>query len=53
MVASALVNARLDRSGAEPFRELINGRPVIVSFATVTELHFGAVKAHWGEFRLR
>jgi len=53
MVASALVNARLDRSGAEQFKELISDRPIIVSFATVTELHFGAVKAHWGEFRLR
>lgn len=53
MVASALVNARLDRSRADPFRKLIAGRPIIVSFATVTELLFGASKAHWGELRMR
>ena len=53
MAASALVNARLDQSRAEPFRALIAGRPIIVSFATVTELRFGAIKARWGDLRLR
>ena len=53
MVASALVNARFDRGRAAAFRKLIAGRPIIVSFATVTELLFGAVKADWGDLRLR
>ena len=53
MAASAIVNARIDRARAEPFRELIGQRPILVSFATVTELRFGAIKAQWGELRLR
>lgn len=53
MAASALVNARLDHQRAEPFRHLVGGRAVLVSFATVTELRFGAIKARWGELRRR
>jgi predicted nucleic acid-binding protein len=53
MVASALVNSRLNAGMASPYRELIDGRPVVVSFATVTELRFGALKAGWGELRTR
>jgi predicted nucleic acid-binding protein len=53
MTASALVNARLDPRRADAFRDLVAGRPIIVSFATVTELLFGAVKAQWGDLRVR
>ena len=53
MAASALVNARLDPRRADAFRDLVAGRPIIVSFATVTELLFGAVKAQWGDLRVR
>jgi predicted nucleic acid-binding protein len=53
MAASALVNARIDHERARPFRELIGQRPILLSFSTVTELRFGAIKARWGELRLR
>jgi predicted nucleic acid-binding protein len=34
-----------------PYSTLIEGRSVIVSFATVTELRFGAISGNWGELR--
>jgi predicted nucleic acid-binding protein len=34
-------------------RALIAGRTRVVSFVTVTELRYGALRAGWGEFRLR
>lgn len=51
MVMSALVNAARDPERARTYRSLVGGRPVVVSFATVTELRYGAVKAGWGELR--
>ncbi len=53
MVASALVNARFDPTRAEPFRKVIGERRIIISFATATELRFGAIKAGWGQLRMR
>ncbi len=31
---------------------VIRGRPVVISFQTVGELHFGAVRRGWGQARL-
>jgi tRNA(fMet)-specific endonuclease VapC len=53
MVMSALVNAARDPSLAGEYRLLVAGRSVLISFATVTELRYGALKAGWGELRLR
>ena len=32
---------------------MIAGRRIVVSFSTVTEMRFGAIKAGWGELRRR
>jgi predicted nucleic acid-binding protein len=53
MVVSALVNAGHDPGTATRYRSEIDGRTVLVSFVTVTEMRFGAIKAGWGEIRRR
>lgn len=53
MAASALINSRRRPGGANPFEELIAGRRVAVSFATVTELRYGVIDGKWGELRRR
>ena len=53
MVVSALVNAGRDSGTAARYRSVIDGRTVVVSFVTVTEMRFGAMKAGWGEIRRR
>ncbi len=53
MVVSALVTERRDPAPAAEFRRLIDGRSVVVSFVTVTEMRYGALKANWGELRRR
>lgn len=53
MVVSALVNAHRHRAPAARFRAVIADRPIVVSFATVTEMRYGALKAGWGELRRR
>jgi predicted nucleic acid-binding protein len=53
MVVSALVNERRDPVTAAEHRELIDGRSVVISFVTVTEMRYGALKANWGELRRR
>ena len=53
MVVSALVNAGRDPGAAARYRSVIDGRTVVVSFVTVTEMRFGAIKAGWGEIRRR
>lgn len=50
---SALVNAAHDPEVAAAYRSAIDRRPVVVSFVTVTEMRFGAIKAGWGEMRKR
>jgi predicted nucleic acid-binding protein len=53
MVVSALVNAARQPGVAAQYRSRIAGRPALVSFATVTELRYGVLKAGWGELRRR
>lgn len=53
MVVSALVTEGRDPVPAAEFRRLVDGRPVVVSFVTVTEMRYGALKANWGELRRR
>lgn len=38
---------------AASYRSLIANCPVVVSFVTVTELRYGALKAGWGDLRRR
>lgn len=53
MVLSALLNANRRPERAETYKSVIAGRSVVISFATVTEVRFGALKAGWGELRRR
>jgi predicted nucleic acid-binding protein len=38
---------------ADSYRALIDARPVVLAFQTVMELRYGALRAGWGELRLR
>lgn len=38
---------------AENIRAFLGGRARVVSFVTVTELRYGALRARWGQLRLR
>ena len=49
MVVSALINAARRPALAADYSVLIDKRPIVVSFATVSELRYGAIKAEWGE----
>ena len=53
MVVSSLINAARQPTLAAEYSDLIEARPVVVSFATITELRYGAMKAGWGELRRR
>jgi predicted nucleic acid-binding protein len=53
MAVSAIVNANRDPAAAADYRSLVAGRPIVVSFATVTEMRYGAIKAGWGQLRRR
>lgn len=53
MAVSALMNQQRDPAPARQYRELIAARPVVVSFVTIAELRYGAIKAGWGELRTR
>lgn len=53
MVVSSLVNAVRQPGLAADYRSLIAGRPTLISFATVTEMRYGALKAGWGQLRRR
>lgn len=53
MAVSALVNATRQPEPAAAYAAVIAGRPIVISFATVTELRHGALKAGWGELRRR
>lgn len=37
---------------ADQYRELIDGRAIVISFITVAELRYGARRARWGAKRL-
>jgi predicted nucleic acid-binding protein len=51
-VASSLLDPRPSLH-AEEARRVIGDRSRVVSFVTVTELRYGAVRARWGELRRR
>ncbi len=53
MAVSALINPDRWSAEAGEFRDIIGGRLALVSFVTVTELRYGALKAGWGELRRR
>ena len=53
MAVSALVNASRRPDRAAAYGEVIAGQPIVVSFVTVTELRYGALRAGWGELRRR
>jgi len=53
MVVSALVNATRAPRLAGEYKLMIAGRRILISFATVTELRYGALKAGWGDLRRR
>ncbi len=36
---------------AEPYRRIIADQPIVVSFQTVTELRYGALRGGWGDLR--
>ena len=52
MVVSGLMNSAHDPMAAR-YLSLIAGRLILVSFVTVTELRYGALKARWGDLRRR
>ncbi len=53
MVVSSIVHGTREPGIAASYRSLIGNRPVVVSFVTVTELRYGALKAGWGDLRRR
>jgi predicted nucleic acid-binding protein len=52
MAVSALVNAARNPDRAAAYRAIADD-PILVSFMTITELRFGALRAGWGELRRR
>lgn len=53
MAVSALINASRNPQRAAVYRRAINDDAILVSFVTITELRFGALRAGWGELRRR
>lgn len=53
MGVSALLNASRSAERAAACRQVIAGDPILVSFVTITELRFGALRAGWGDLRRR
>ena len=53
MVVSALVNEGRHPAKAARFRALVDDRPIVISFATVTELRYCALRSGWGDLRRR
>lgn len=53
MAVSALVNEQRDPDTARSYRQVVADRPVLVSFVTVAEMRYGALKAGWGDLRSR
>jgi len=53
MVVSSLINSSRHPDPAGEYRALIGERPIVVAFATVTEIRYGALKAGWGDLRRR
>lgn len=53
MVVSSLINSARQPELASEYSRLIDARRIVVSFASVTELRYGAMKAGWGDLRRR
>ncbi len=53
MAVSALVNAPRNPKLTDRYRAVIADAPIVVSFMTITELRYGALRAGWGELRRR
>lgn len=53
MASSALFRQARDPEVAAPYLDLVRGRNIVLSFVTVTELRFGALKGGWGDLRRR
>lgn len=53
MAVSAMLNATRNADRAAGYRRAIADEPILVSFVTITELRFGALRAGWGELRRR
>ena len=53
MVVSALVNEGRHPAKAAQFRALVGESPIVISFVTVTELRYGALRAGWGDLPRR
>jgi len=51
MVVSWLFDERANPLGKR-YRQIVEPARVILSFQSVMELRFGALRAGWGEFRL-
>lgn len=53
MVATALINKTKRPEAAARYLGILDGRPRGLSFASVSELPYGALKAGWGKSRHR
>lgn len=56
VVDTSVISTELDerlRSRREEYEPLLKGRSLLLSFQTVAELRYGALRAGWGELRLR
>ena len=53
MAFSAVFHESRRPDVASPYRATIEGRAIVLSFASVTELRYGALKGGWGDLRLR
>ena len=56
VIDTGVFAARLTPSGslrAVRYRPVLEGRPAVISFVTVAELHYGARLAGWGPERIR
>jgi len=53
MIVSAMINAARDPVLAARYRSVVADRSVLVSFVTITEMRYGALRARWGDFRRR
>jgi predicted nucleic acid-binding protein len=52
MIASRLLTAQRSHPLIVRYRLYLRGRNIVLSFATVAELRYGAYKANWGERKL-
>lgn len=53
MAVSALLHPSRNPDRAAAYRRVIAGDPILVSFVTITEIRYGALRAGWGELRRR